>query len=68
MNHRSLAFRLGAWYTMLLSAAFVLLGAATFYGLRHYLQSNLNEALSRRSTQVEQIVRQVSGFNATEVL
>jgi heavy metal sensor kinase len=58
MNHRSLAFRLGAWYTMLLGATFVLLGAATFYGLRHYLQANLNEALSRRSTQVEQIVRQ----------
>lgn len=56
MNPRSLAFRLGALYTMLVGATFVLLGAATFYGLKHYLQSSLNEALSRRSTQVEQIL------------
>ena len=30
MNHRSLAFRLGAWYTLLLSATFVVVGAGTF--------------------------------------
>ena len=58
MNHRSLAFRLGAWYTMLLGATFVLLGAATFYGLQHYLRSNLDDSLSRRSKQVEQILTQ----------
>jgi heavy metal sensor kinase len=60
MNHRSLAFRLGAWYTMLLAAIFVLLGAATFYGLQHYLRSNLDDALTRRSAQVEQILAQTS--------
>ena len=58
MNHRSLAFRLGAWYTLLLSAAFVLVGAGTFYGHQHYLRSNLRDSLSRRSSQVEQILIQ----------
>jgi heavy metal sensor kinase len=58
MNHRSLAFRLGAWYTLLLSATFTLVGTGTFYGLEHYLRSNLRESVSRRSTQVEQILLQ----------
>jgi heavy metal sensor kinase len=56
MNHRSLPFRLGAWYTLLLSATFVLVGAGTFFGLQQYLRSNLRDSLSRRSTQVEQIL------------
>ena len=56
MNHRSLPFRLGAWYTLLLSATFVLVGAGTFFGLQHYLRSNLRDSLSRRSTQIEQIL------------
>jgi heavy metal sensor kinase len=58
MNHRSLAFRLGAWYTLLLGATFVLVGAATFYGLQEYLHANLRDSLTRRSTQVEQILTQ----------
>jgi heavy metal sensor kinase len=58
MNHRSLAFRLGAWYTLLLSATFVLVGTGTFYGLQQYLRSNLADSLRRRSTQVEQILRE----------
>ncbi len=58
MNHRSLAFRLGAWYTLLLSATFALVGTATFYGLQHYLRSNLRDSVSRRSTQVEEILLQ----------
>ena len=56
MNFRSLTFRLGAWYTLLLSATFVLVGIAIFYGLQHYLRANLRDSLSRRSTQVEQIL------------
>jgi heavy metal sensor kinase len=56
MNWRSLAFRLGAWYTLLLGATFVLLGTGTFYGLQQYLRSNLADSLRRRSTQVEQIL------------
>jgi heavy metal sensor kinase len=58
MNHRSLAFRLGALYTLLMSATFVLVGMGTFYGLQEYLRSNLRDSLSRRSTQVEQILMQ----------
>jgi len=56
MNHRSLAFRLGAWYTLLLSATFALVGTGTFYGLEHYLRSNLRDSVGRRSMQVEQIL------------
>jgi heavy metal sensor kinase len=58
MNHHSLAFRLGAWYTLLLGATFLLVGATTFYGLQQYLRANLRDSLSRRSTQVEQILAQ----------
>jgi heavy metal sensor kinase len=58
MNHRSLAFRLGAWYTLLLSATFALVGTGAFFGLQHYLRSNLRDSVSRRSTQVEQILIQ----------
>jgi len=56
MNHRSLAFRLGAWYTLLLSGIFVLVGTGMFFGLQHYLKSNLRDTLIRRSAQVEQIL------------
>ena len=58
MNYRSLSFRLGVWYTLLLGAIFVLVGAATFYGLQQYLRANLRDSLSRRSMQVEQILTQ----------
>jgi heavy metal sensor kinase len=58
MNHRSLAFRLGTWYTLLVGATFLLVGATTFYGLQQYLRANLRDSLSRRSAQVEQILMQ----------
>ncbi len=54
MNHRSLAFRLGVWYALLLSVTFALIGAGMFYGLGHYLRSNMRDALQRRSAQIEQ--------------
>src|ERR1700688_3896234 len=68
MNHRSLAFRLGAWYTLLLSATFVLVGTGTFFGLEHYLRSNLRESVSRRSTQVEQILIQAPADAANSTI
>ena len=68
MNHRSLAFRLGAWYTLLLSAAFALVGTVTFLGLQHYLRSNLRDSVARRSTQVEQILRQAPANAADSIL
>ena len=58
MNHRSLAFRLAVWYTLLLSATFTLVGAGMFYGLEHYLRSSLRDSLRRRSEQIEQILAQ----------
>jgi heavy metal sensor kinase len=56
MNPRSLAFRLTAWYTLLLGAIFILVATATFYGLQHYLRSNARDSLRRRATEVEQIL------------
>jgi len=58
MNHRSLAFRLALWYTLLLSATFALVGIGMFYGLQQYLRSSLRDSLRRRSVQVEQILEQ----------
>jgi heavy metal sensor kinase len=58
MNHRSLAFRLAAWYALLLSATFALVGAGMLFGLGQYLRSSLADSLQRRSTQVQQILEQ----------
>ena len=58
MNHRSLAFRLAVWYTLLLSATFTLVGAGISYGLEQYLRANLRDSLRRRSVQVQQILAQ----------
>jgi heavy metal sensor kinase len=56
MNPRSLAFRLTAWYTLLLGAIFILVATVTFYGLQQYLRSNARNSLRRRVTEVEQIL------------
>jgi heavy metal sensor kinase len=56
MNTRSLEFRLGAWYALLISITFICVGAGAFYGLRHYLYGNLSDSLQRRSAQVQQIL------------
>jgi heavy metal sensor kinase len=56
MNTRSLEFRLGAWYALLISITFICVGAGAFYGLQHYLRGNLEDILKRRATQVEQIL------------
>ena len=58
MNHRSLAFRLAVWYTLLMSVAFALVGTGTYYGLTQYVRSSLSDSLRRRSVQVEQILAQ----------
>ncbi len=56
MNTRSLEFRLGAWYALLIGVTFVCVGAGAFYGLQHYLRGNLRDTLQRRSAQIEQIL------------
>ena len=58
MNPRSLAFRLSAWYALLLSATFAVVGFGTFYGLSQYLRANLRESVQRRSLQIEQFLAQ----------
>ena len=58
MNHRSLAFRLTAWYALLLSATFALVATGMFFGMRRYLSANLRDSVQRRSIQVEQLLEQ----------
>ncbi len=58
MNTRSLEFRLGAWYALLISVTFICVGAGAFYALQHYLHGNLRDMLKRRSAQVEQILKE----------
>ncbi len=52
MSTRSLRFRLIAWYAGLLTIVFLLLGALMFLGLRHYLDTSLAEAQTRRAQQI----------------
>jgi heavy metal sensor kinase len=68
MNPRSLAFRLTAWYTLLLGATFILLATVTFFGLQHYLRSNARDALGRRATEVEQILVRAPADVADETI
>jgi hypothetical protein len=52
VNTRSLTFRLVAWYAVLLTAIFILLGALTLAAVRHYLDSNLLQDQARRGRQI----------------
>jgi heavy metal sensor kinase len=52
MNSRSLSFRLVTWYAGLLTVVFLLLGALTFFFLRHYLEANLLDIQARRARQI----------------
>ncbi len=56
MNPRSLSFRLAAWYALILSATFALVGVGIFYGLGQYLRAGVRESAERRSQQVEQLL------------
>jgi heavy metal sensor kinase len=60
MNPRSLAFRLAAWYALLLSATFAVVGFGTFYGLGQYLRAGLRDSVERRSQQIEQYLQQTA--------
>lgn len=68
MNHRSLAFRLAAWYTILLSGAFALVGTGTFVGLQHYLRANMRETLKHRAAQIERILNQQPSSSSDALL
>ncbi len=68
MNHRSLAFRLGVWYALLVSATFVVVGAGLYLGLGQYLRANVRDSLKRWSTQMEQfLVEAPATISATEL-
>ncbi len=52
MNTRSLSFRLVTWYAGVLTVVFVLLGALTFFSLRHSLEANVLDNQARRARQI----------------
>lgn len=56
MNTRSLKFQLIAWYAVLLTGCFVLLGAATALVLKGSLVRALTETQLRRARQIAQLV------------
>jgi heavy metal sensor kinase len=68
MNTRSLEFRLGAWYALLMGLTFSCVGAAGFYGLQHYLHTTLRETLARRAALVEQILMEQPSGVTTQAL
>jgi heavy metal sensor kinase len=56
MNARSLKFQLLVWYAGLLTACFLVLGAAAYFALRSYLSSDLKHTQLRRARQIAQLV------------
>jgi heavy metal sensor kinase len=67
MNHRSLAFRLAAWYALILGATFVVVGTVAFYGLENYLRASLRDTIDRRREQVAAILRALPTPSATAI-
>ena len=63
MNTRSLKFRLVVWYALLLTAGFVLLGAAAYAALQSYLVGALETSQSRRAKQIANLVSEESSRN-----
>ena len=63
MNTRSLKFRLVVWYALLLTAGFVLLGAAAYAALQSYLVGALKTSQSRRAKQISNLVLEENNRN-----
>jgi heavy metal sensor kinase len=56
VNTRSLKFRLVVWYALLLTAGFILLGAAAYAALQSYLVGALKASQGRRAKQIANLV------------
>ena len=52
MNMRSISFRLVVWYTSLLTGIFVLLGVLLYFGLRHFVESDVQQTQMHRARQI----------------
>jgi heavy metal sensor kinase len=62
MNARSLRYRLVAWYAFWLAVVFAVAAVLLYFGLRHYLESNLGKNQLRRA---ERIARLMEGGSIT---
>jgi len=56
MNTRSLRFRMVTWYALWLGAVFSVAGVLIYFGLRHYLESNLAETQRHRAERIVSLV------------
>ena len=54
MNVRSLRFRIGAWYAGLLAVLLTLLGGFIYFTLHRYLESSLQETLTKEAQTISQ--------------
>jgi signal transduction histidine kinase len=52
MNVRSLRFRLVCWYALCMALVFGLAGAVLYFGLRHYLETDLGRTQLRRAGRI----------------
>jgi len=53
---RSIRFRMALWYAVLLAAALVLFGAASYVGLERYLQKSLEESLVKQARSIGDVL------------
>lgn len=67
MNRRSLRFRLLSWYALWLGVVFTLAGISLYFGLRHYLESNLEEIQRRRAERIGALVVQVEATGGRDL-
>ena len=56
MITRSIRFRMALWYAVLLAAALVLFGAASYVGLERYLQKTLEESLVKQARSIGDVL------------
>ncbi|HWY32084.1 MAG TPA: ATP-binding protein [Candidatus Acidoferrum sp.] len=52
MNFRSISFRLVVWYTGLLTGIFLLLGVLFYFGLQHFVRTDMEHGQFHRARQI----------------
>jgi heavy metal sensor kinase len=67
MNPHSLRFRVVTWYALWLGAVFVVTGALLYFGLRHYLESNLALIQTRRAERIAPLVMRVEAAGGRDL-
>ena len=58
MSTSSLRYRLVAWYAFWLAMVFLVTGILLYFGLRHYLESNLGGNQMRRAERIARLIEE----------